>query len=205
MELIHSLLTDRFKEAFLYCLQLHGDDTRKGKPVPYIAHLMSVCALVLEHGGSEDEAIAALLHDALEDHPDTASRPDIRARFGVDVLHFVESCTDTPSDYQGGEKPPWRSRKQRLLDHIAKASPGLLRIALADKLHNARSLLADYRQQEDTLWERFNAGKADQLWFYQSLVRTFRDAGATGYLIEELERVVTELVALCDASPLIEG
>jgi (p)ppGpp synthase/HD superfamily hydrolase len=115
------------------------------------------------------------------------------------VLNFIEACTDTPPEYTGGEKPPWRSRKQRLLDHIREAVPSVQRIALADKVHNARTILADYRKDGDAIWERFNAGKSEQLWFYQSLVSAFREAGAAGYLMEELERIVAELQTLCEA------
>lgn len=200
MKIEQKILTARYREALLYCLDLHGRDTRKAKPVPYVAHLLSVSALVLEDGGNEDEAIAALLHDALEDHPETASRKEIGDRFGSRVLDLVEACTDTPSDYAGGEKPPWRMRKEAYLAHLRHASAGAIRVALADKLHNGREVLADYRRQGDALWGRFNAPKEDQLWFYRSLVVAFRQGGATGYLIEELERMVSELETLAGAS-----
>lgn len=106
------LLTSRFEEAMVYAAELHRTQTRKGSRVPYLAHLMSVAALVLEDGGDEDEAIAALLHDALEDHPEKTSREEIRRRFGERVASIVEHCTDTPSDWAGGLKPPWRGRKE---------------------------------------------------------------------------------------------
>ena len=110
---------------------------------------------------AEDEAIAALLHDALEDHATEISREDIAKRFGAEVLAIVEACTDTPIDYQGGSKPDWRKRKTAYLEHLRKARPEKLRVALADKLDNVRSILADYRHIGDTLWTRFNAGKQD--------------------------------------------
>ncbi len=200
MKTEQKILTSRYRDALLYCLDLHGRDTRKAKPVPYVAHLLSVSALVMEDGGDEDEAIAGLLHDALEDHPETTSRKEIGDRFGVRVLHLVESCTDTPPDYAGGEKPPWRMRKEAYLKHLRHAPSGAIRVALADKLHNAREVLADYRRQGDALWGRFNAPKEDQLWFYPSLVAAFRQAGATGYLIDELDRVVSELERLAGAA-----
>lgn len=187
-----ALLSSSFEEALHYAARLHRNQARKGSRVPYIAHLMSVCALVLEDGGDEAEAIAALLHDALEDHPDKTSREEIRQRFGERVATIVEHCTDTPADWRGGIKPPWRSRKEAYLEQIRRA-PNVSRVALADKLHNARSVLRDHREIGARVWERFTASKEETLWFYRALVDTFREAGAAGYLIEELDRAVTEL------------
>lgn len=193
-------LGERFTRAFKYCFQLHGAQTRKGKSTPYVAHLMAVGALVVEDGGDEDEAIAALLHDALEDQPEKASRKEIARRFGERVLELVTACSDTPRGYKGGKKPPWRRRKEGYLAHVREGASGALRIALADKLHNAREILADYRDEGERLWSRFNASKADQLWFQRSLVEAFRKDGATGFMIEELERVVSELERLAGRS-----
>lgn len=186
------LLTSRFEEALGHAAELHRTQTRKGSRVPYIAHLMSVAALVLEDGGDEDEVIAALLHDALEDHPDKTSREEIRRRFGERVAAIVEHCTDTPPEWSGGLKPPWRGRKEAYLRQI-RCAPEASRVALADKLHNARSILRDHHEVGERVWERFTASKEESLWFYRELVRAFRDAGATGYLIEALDRTVTEL------------
>jgi len=191
-----SVATPRFLDALTYAVRLHGSDVRKGTTIPYIAHLLSVCSLVLVDGGSEDEAIAALLHDALEDHPEETNREVLSQRFGREVLAIVEACTDTPPDYKGGPKPPWRDRKIAYLDHIRVATRSAIRVALADKLDNARSILSDYRQIGEALWSRFNAGKEDQLWYHRSLVTAFRAAGAEGILIEELEHVVTELESM---------
>jgi (p)ppGpp synthase/HD superfamily hydrolase len=105
----------------------------------------------------------------------------------------VEACTDTPVDYKGGAKPPWRDRKTAYLAHIKSGDPRARRVALADKLDNARAILADHRQVGDQLWSRFNSGKEDQLWFYRSVASAFREAGAVGFLIDELEDVVTQL------------
>lgn len=193
MNIRKSTETPRFQEALAYAVRLHGADVRKGTMIPYVAHLFSVCSLVLVDGGSEDEAIAALLHDALEDHPEEASREVVAQRFGHEVLAIVEACTDTPADYEGGPKPRWRDRKTAYLEHVRTADRKATRVALADKLDNARSILMDYRQIGDQLWSRFNAGKEDQLWYYRSLVSAFREAGAVGFLIDELENVVTEL------------
>jgi (p)ppGpp synthase/HD superfamily hydrolase len=195
-----SQLTERFDRALAYAAQLHREDVRKGSDVPYVSHLLSVCALVLEDGGSEDEAIAALLHDALEDHPDRADRAAIRLDFGERVLELVEGCTDTPADYAGGRKPPWRARKEAYIAHVLGADAGGVRVSLADKLHNARAILADYRRIGDALWPRFNVGSDDPAeireqvrWYYRSLADAFRKSGAAGFLIDELERTLAEL------------
>ena len=192
-------LTDRFTEALVYCAQIHRTQTRKGKPTPYVAHLLSAAALVLEDGGDEDEAIAALLHDSLEDQPDKTSREDIGQRFGDRVLSLVAACSDTPPDYKGGPKPPWRQRKEAYLLHVRSGASGALRVSLADKVHNTRELLADYRREGDDMWSRFNAGKADQLWYLRSLVVAFRQGGAQGPLLDELDRLVSELERLVAA------
>ena len=198
-----SILTRRFTRALKYCFKLHREQLRKGSSTPYVAHLMSVCALVLEDGGNEDEAIAALLHDALEDQPQKTSRRTIARRFGKRVLELVTACSDTRPDYEGGEKEPWRPRKERYLEHLKAADPGALRIAVADKLHNARQVLADYRKERDALWSRFNAGKEDQLWFYRTLVRVVtehQESRESCRSIEELARVVEELERLAAAT-----
>lgn len=193
MNEINSVATPRFLDALDYAVRLHGTDVRKSTSVPYVAHLLGVCALVLLDGGTEDEAIAALLHDALEDHPEGTSREIIAKLFGEKVLAIVEACTDTPVDYTGGHKPPWRPRKEEYLKHLEKAGPEQLRVALADKLDNVRSVLADYRQIGAPLWKRFNAGKQDQLWFFRRLTEVFSTAGAAGFLIVEFKRTVSEL------------
>ena len=200
------VLTERFDQALTYAAQLHRGDVRKGSGIPYVSHLLSVCALVIEDGGSEDEAIAALLHDALEDHPEAVDRAAIRLEFGDRVLELVEGCTDTPADFAGGRKPPWKDRKRAYIQHVREADEGGVRVSLADKVHNARSILADYRRVGESLWTRFNTGslvpaeiRVEVLWYYRSLQHAFREAGASGFLIDELERTldaVEELVEL---------
>jgi (p)ppGpp synthase/HD superfamily hydrolase len=194
------LLTDRFDRALAYAAHLHHGDLRKGSETPYVAHLLSVCALVLEDGGTEDEAIAALLHDSLEDHPELTDRDTIGRDFGGRVLELVEGCTDTPADYSGGRKPPWRARKEGYIAHVMGADPGGVRVSLADKLHNARSILADHRRIGDEVWVRFRVGFTDPveirgevMWYYRAMAAAFRHAGASGYLIEELERTLDEI------------
>jgi len=138
------ILSSRFEEAFLLAHQLHARQKRKRSNTPYIAHLMSVAALVLEDGGSEDEAIAALLHDAVEDQGGVKTLKDIEKRYGKKVAYIVESCSDAYSF----PKPPWRSRKEAYIAHVPKSSPEARRVSLADKVHNARSILRDLRQNE---------------------------------------------------------
>jgi (p)ppGpp synthase/HD superfamily hydrolase len=182
------LLSPRFAEAVAWAIELHGDQVRKGTPIPYVSHLLAVAALVLEGGGSEDEAIAAVLHDTLEDTDATAR--DIEERFGRDVAQIVLACTDTTES----PKPPWRPRKEAYLRHLAEeaTTDGALLVAAADKLHNARSILADLRRDGDQLWTRFNAGPEDQLWYYRSLVDIL-SRRLPGPLTDELARVVTDL------------
>jgi len=167
--------------------------------VPYVSHLLAVCALILSDGGSEDEAIAGLLHDSLEDHPELVTREELERRFGARVRSIVELCTDTPDDYAGGEKPPWRERKQRYLSHLEHAPAEALRVSIADKVDNVRAMVVDYRAVGESLWERFNAGKADQLWYYGALLGSFKRRKAPARLLEQLERGVSELVRLAEA------
>ena len=184
-------LSARFDQAFSYASHLHASQTRKGSRTPYIAHLLGVAALVLEDGGSEDEAIAGLLHDSVEDHPrEGHTEEEIRLLFGERVLKIVIGCTDAFAH----PKPPWKKRKLAYLAHLTSAPPDVRRVSAADKLHNARAVLHDYRHQGERLWRRFNAGKKDQLWYYRSLVDVLKKGRRRpGPLVRELERVVFEL------------
>ena len=183
-----AMLSDRFIDALAFATRLHANQFRKGSGVPYIAHLLGVTSLVLEAGASEDEAIAALLHDAIEDQGGAATREIIRQRFGHEVTAIVDGCTDADTT----PKPPWRSRKEAYIAHIPHASDSVRLVSVADKLHNARSTLQDYRCLGDALWERFRGGKAGTLWYYRALVSAFRQAGSNA-LVDELDRVVSEL------------
>jgi (p)ppGpp synthase/HD superfamily hydrolase len=196
MEQISLMLSSRFAEALTLAFELHGQDTRKSTSIPVLAHLLAVSSLVLYDGGDEDEAIAALLHDALEDKPHLITREDLKSRFGTRVLSIVETSTDTPVDYVGGEKPPWRERKEAYLNHARHADPGLLRVTVADKVDNLRAMLADYCQVGDELWTRFNAGQADQVWYYSEAAKAYEKAGFSSPLLEQLKRLVKQLCAL---------
>ena len=164
-------LGERFGQALIYAFELHKRQERKGNLTPYIAHPLGVCALVLEDGGDEDEAIAALLHDAAEDQGGLKTLEEIRRRFGEQVAAIVDGCTDT---YET-PKPAWRGRKEAYLEHLRSAEPAVVRVSLADKLHNARAILTDLYCHGDQLWERFNGGKAGSLWYYRSLADIFKE------------------------------
>ncbi|HXM10346.1 MAG TPA: HD domain-containing protein [Terriglobales bacterium] len=195
MEPYSSFLTWRFDTALQFASGLHHDQTRKGGPIPYVAHLMSVCALVLEAGGDEDQAMAALLHDAVEDRGGRSTLDTIRQMFGDRVANTVESCSDSTAT-NPEEKLPWRERKDNYLEHLRNANADALIVSAADKLHNARAILADYRELGEGLWSRFNAPKQDQLWFYGEMATTLRQTAAPRPLVDELGLVVGELKRL---------
>ncbi len=189
-------LTYRFEDALELAFRLHGHSTRKGSRVPTMAHLLGVCALVQQDGGSEDEAIAALLHDALEDAPEHITRDDLRERFGERVLAIVDASTDTPRDYHGGSKPPWRERKETYLAHARSADPALLRVTIADKIDNLRAMIRDYRREGKRIWWRFHAGRDEQLWYFASCVDAYTAAGCEGPLMDELRCLLDELTGI---------
>ncbi len=184
-------ISPRLYKALQFTFKLHGHDARKESNVPYLAHLLSVCALVQQDGGDEDEAIAALLHDALEDKPEETNRNEITELFGERVVTIIEVSIDTPPDYIGGVKPEWRQRKEAYLSHARNTNPSMLRVTIADKVDNARAILADYQRLGEGLWKRFNAGKEDQLWYYKSSISAYEAAGYQGPLLEELRRLVS--------------
>lgn len=186
-------LGPRFQDALLFAVRTHDGDLRKGTEIPYVSHLLSVCALVLEDGGDEDEAIAALLHDTLEDHPKQVKKSDLERRFGARVADLVVQCTDTPPGYAGGPKPPWPERKAAYVERIRGERYPLCRVALADKLHNTRTIVLDHRRFGDIIWKRFRATKEDQLRYHRALVEAFREARAPDHLVGELDSLVREL------------
>jgi (p)ppGpp synthase/HD superfamily hydrolase len=184
-------LSDRFDEALVFASRLHAGQERKGTDTPYVSHLLAVCALVLEHGGGETEAIAALLHDGPEDRGGHSTLEAIRARFGDEVAAIVEACSDTFAT----PKPPWRKRKEAYVAAIPAKSASARLVSGADKLHNARAILADLRLHGDALWDRFNAPRDDILWYYHALCDAFEEGGRTP-LSEELGRTVEEIERL---------
>jgi (p)ppGpp synthase/HD superfamily hydrolase len=189
---------EKLEHALLYASRLHRNQVRKGTSTPYITHLLAVASIVGENGGTEDEVVAALLHDAPEDQGGEATLRDIRLRFGDEVAEIVDGCTDTYQD----PKPPWRERKERYLAHLANAPDSVRLVSSADKLHNARSVLSDYRLVGEDLWTRFNGKKVGTLWYYRAIVDALPDENP---IIEELDRVVTELEARSGARALPQG
>lgn len=181
-------LTERFESALVYATRLHARQKRKRSNVPYIAHLLGVTSLVLEDGGQEDEAIAALLHDAVEDQGGMKSLKEIRQRFGPEVAEIVIALTDSYID----PKPPWRERKEAYIDSICSASPEAIRVSLADKVYNARSTLQDIRREGEAAWERFNGGREGTLWYYRRLIQEFETHGPQS-LLSDLVRIVEQL------------
>lgn len=183
------MLSARFESALSFAARLHAGQLRKGTRIPYVSHLLAVASLVIEHGGTEDEAVAALLHDAIEDQGGNSTREVIRRLFGDEVVAIVDGCTDA----EVIPKPPWRERKERYVAHVREAAPSVRLVSAADKLHNARSVLADLRVLGDELWSRFSGGRDGTLWYYRALVQAYRAAGDNSPLIEELDRVVSEI------------
>jgi (p)ppGpp synthase/HD superfamily hydrolase len=186
-------LTTQFKTALVYANDLHANQTRKGSGIPYISHLLAVCALVIEHGGDEDQTIAALLHDAAEDQGGYNTLEDIRTRFGERVARMVADLSDTFET----PKPPWQTRKETYLTHLPDADPDVLLVSLADKVHNARTILADYYTIGAEIWNRFNHGREGTLWYYRSLADIFQKI-YPGYLASELNRIVSEMKQLAE-------
>ena len=185
---VPNILTNRFEEALNLTYCLHANQKRKCTQIPYIAHLLGVTALVLEDGGGEDEAIAALLHDAVEDQGGVETLDIIRDRFGERVAFIVEALTDS---YEI-PKPDWRVRKENYIAHLKAVPSDVRRVSLADKLYNARSILAALQTEGDKTWMRFNGGEEGTLWYYQSLVSVFSMTG-DDLMTSELARVVSEI------------
>ena len=165
----HALLTDRFDSALAYASRLHRTQLRKGTAVPYVAHLLAVAAIALENGADEDQAIAALLHDAAEDQGGLAQLEEIRARFGEGVAQIVADCTDACEE----PKPDWGQRKEAYIDGLADKAPRSLAVSLADKTLNASAINADLRAHGAAVWDRFTGGRDGTMWYYRSLSDAF--------------------------------
>jgi GTP pyrophosphokinase len=195
-----TILTDRFDRALLYATHVHGGQVRKGTSIPYIAHLLAVAATVLEYDGSEDMAIAGLLHDAVEDQGGEPRLSDIRNRFGDRVADIVRSCSDTVANSSAGQqKENWHTRKTRYVEHLNLVDQETLLVSLSDKIHNARSILRDLRKPEigEAVWDRFKNSRKDTLWYYRELAKSFqkrlKDQSAKMQLADELSEIVDVL------------
>lgn len=188
-------LDEQFAEAIRYAWQLHRYQKRKMGGIPFFAHLMGVASLVLDYGGSQQEAIAALLHDAVEDQGGLATLEEIRQRFGEGIAAIVEGCTDSFQQ----PKPPWQERKERFLARLAGASDSVRLVCAADKIHNLRSLIREYRTRGEAVWSVFRGGRAGTLWYYRSVVEVLRQ-GRDLPILQELADVWTQLQTLVSDS-----
>ena len=182
-------LTPKFVKAMAFAAEKHATQTRKGSEIPYLGHLLSVAGFVIETDGTETEAIAALLHDAAEDQGGEATLAEIREKFGDEVAGIVSECSDTFET----PKPPWRERKESYIRHLSEASDGAILVSLADKLHNARAILRDYRESGNELWQRFSVKDPElHLWYYTSLLEVYTTR-VQNWMVDELRRVLAEL------------
>jgi (p)ppGpp synthase/HD superfamily hydrolase len=186
-------LGSRFLRAFQFAAEKHAGQTRKASTIPYVAHLMGVASLVLEAGGDEDLAIAALLHDVVEDCGGAPMLKEVRRRFGPRVARIVDGCTDADTY----PKPPWRERKEKYLRHLKKADADTRLVSAADKLNNVRSILTDYREVGESVWSRFKGGRDGTLWYYRVLLDEFLRRPANR-ITWELALAVKELEALAE-------
>ncbi len=193
-------LSSQFEQALIYAANAHAMQVRKGTATPYMAHLLGVCSIALEYGANETEAIAALLHDAVEDQGGLERLEDIRSRFGNDVAEIVIGCTDsfqTP-------KPPWEERKRAYLAHLPSASGSILLISASDKLYNAQATLRDLYRVGNEIWKRFNVPREKTLWYYRALVNIYLQVGPAR-LNDELGRVVAEMERVAASSSAISS
>jgi (p)ppGpp synthase/HD superfamily hydrolase len=186
-------LSDRYRVALAFAFDLHRAQERKASGVPYVAHVLGVSSLVMEYGGDEDAAIAALLHDAVEDQGGLAMLQQIEQAFGSKVAEIVLACTDSHES----PKPPWRDRKRRYVAHLRGAPAEAQLVAACDKLYNLRTILADFRLVGEALWERFTGGREGVLWYYQALA-----AGAftiENPVVDDLRSAASELATRAGA------
>ena len=184
-------LSRQFEKALTYATRIHGGQLRKKTRIPYIAHILGVAAIAMEYGADETEAIAALLHDAVEDCGGAKRLRDIERKFGKDVARIVEGCTDTDQT----PKPPWLERKKAYVTHVRRSPMPTKLVSASDTLHNVRAILMDYRKEGEKLWSRFNRGKRGALWYYRSLVSAFNGKRIQP-LVQELDRTLTKLELL---------
>jgi (p)ppGpp synthase/HD superfamily hydrolase len=193
-------LGPRFLRAFEFAAEKHKGQTRKASTIPYIAHLMGVASLVLEAGGDEDLAIAALLHDVVEDCGGEPMLKEVRRLFGARVAKVVEGCTDADTY----PKPPWQARKEKYIRHLKAADTDTKLVAAADKLNNVRSVLSDYRAIGESVWSRFQGGREGTLWYYRSLRDVFL-RHKWNRITRDLELAVEELDALAAGGAIFDG
>jgi (p)ppGpp synthase/HD superfamily hydrolase len=184
-------LGPRFRRAFLFAADKHSGQTRKASTIPYVAHLMGVASLVLEAGGDEELAIAALLHDVVEDCGGAPMLKEVHRRFGARVAKIVDGCTDADTY----PKPPWRERKEKYIRRLRKEDADTRLVSAADKLNNVRSILSDYRAVGEAVWSRFKGGREGTLWYYRTLRDVFLKY-KRNRITRDLELAVHELDSL---------
>lgn len=190
-------LTERFEQALAFSTSLHRNQRRKGTDIPYVSHLLGVASIALEMGADEDQAIAALLHDAVEDQGGAVCLAEIRKRYGDRVAGIVSDCTDADTE----PKPPWRARKEAYIASLAHKHADSLLVSLADKTHNARAILDDLAVHGPTLWERFTGRRDGSLWYYDELAKAFRTylpgpaADRLEFVVQEMHRAAIDLSA----------
>lgn len=188
--------TERFESAMAYAHQVHRNQRRKGTGIPYIAHILGVTAIAIEYGATEDEAIGALLHDAAEDGGGEAMLAEIRAQYGDAVGDIVLGCSDSLVE-DPAEKRPWLERKETYIARVIEASPSVCLVSAADKLHNVRAVLRDYRSDGEEIWARFHGGRDGTLWYYDTVSLALWRRWPSR-LTEELRQAVEELLALTE-------
>jgi (p)ppGpp synthase/HD superfamily hydrolase len=182
-------LSEQFEKALIYATRAHCNQTRKKTGIPYVAHILGVTAIALEYRANETEAIGALLHDTVEDCGGAERLRDIRQEFGEDVARIVDGCTDSDQT----PKPPWLDRKRAYIEHLKDSDSSTRLVSASDKLHNTRAILAELRRNGLEVFERFAGKKDGTLWYYRALVTAFRQHGDHADLIDELDRVVSEI------------
>jgi GTP pyrophosphokinase len=182
-------LSAYFEDALQFACEVHRNQSRKGTEIPYISHPLAVASIALEYGATETQAIAALLHDVVEDSGDNQMLPKVAARFGEDVAGIVDACSHVSV---ADEKKEWRARREVHLAHLQKARADALLVTAADKLHNLNSILRDYRQHGNALWARFNAGPDDQVWYYESMIILLESRLQSG-IVDALKSALADL------------
>jgi (p)ppGpp synthase/HD superfamily hydrolase len=195
-------LGPRLQRAFRYAAEKHAGQTRKQSAVPYLSHLIAVASLVLEAGGDEDMAIAALLHDVVEDCGGLPRLREVRKMFGARVAKIVKGCTDSFGD----PKPEWIERKKDYLREVKRADDETRLVSASDKLHNVRTILTDYRTDGEAIWARFSGKREGTLWYYRALSDEYgrkpnRITRELEIAVTELEREVKKSLRLSKGSP----
>ncbi len=185
----------RVGEALTLAAVLHAEQPRKGTSIPYVSHLVAVAALVMEDGGDENDVIAALLHDAVEDQGGTETAAVIREQFGDQVADVVIECSDAAPE-AGDEKPPWHERKRHHLAGIADMSASALRVSAADKLHNVQSTLSDVRRYGTSVWDRFKTGREGFLWYHNEVLAVLLRRTPDSRSVQRLSQALEELAGI---------